>query len=106
MHLNESYYPGLRWAFTIPNGTRTSIHVAAKMKAEGVRKGIADIMIPHASGGYMGMFLELKSERGTLSPEQKQFLHDMALEGYYTEAAHGLDEAIELITKYLEMDAK
>lgn len=42
------------------------------------RKGVADIL-----GIYNGrpLAIEVKSEKGRLSPEQKQFLHDWAAQG-------------------------
>lgn len=102
---NESRWPILRWMFAIPNGTRTSIHVAAKMKASGVKRGVADIMLPYAQpGGACGLFIEMKTAKGHLSPEQKEFLEAMTAQGYATAVCHGLDEAIKVITEYLEAD--
>lgn len=59
------------YAFAIPNAARRSFALAAKMKAEGLRAGVADVavMMPY---GRMG-WLELKSERGTMSDEQYGF---------------------------------
>ena len=51
MRLHEAQYPELKFAFAIPNGTRTTPRVAARMKAEGVLKGVSDIFLPCARGG-------------------------------------------------------
>ena len=102
--LQVSQYPALRWMHAIPNGTRTSIRVATKMKREGVLKGIADIFIPKPCGGYSGMWIEMKTAKGTLSPEQKAFRTAMLEAGYYAVTCRSVQDAIEEIVQYLEME--
>ena len=99
-----SRYPALRWMFAIPNGTRTSIRVATKMKAEGVLKGVADIYIPKPCGGYHGMWIEMKTPKGTLSQEQKAFRTAMLEAGYYAVTCRSVQDAIFEIVQYLEME--
>ena len=97
-----SDYPALRWIFAIPNGTRTTPHVAAKMKAEGVLKGVSDIFLPVAAGGKHGMFIEMKTAAGRMSPEQRAFQVAMRDAGYHAITCRGWEEAAEEIIKYLE----
>ena len=99
-------YPPLAYAFAVPNGTRTTPRVASKMKAEGVRKGVPDIFIPTARGGYHGLFVEMKTERGRLSPEQKDFISAMNLSGYKAVMCRGWEDAAEQITTYLNQETK
>jgi len=56
--------------FAIPNGGARHIAVAAKMKAEGVRAGVPDLMI--LTNG-IPRFLEVKTDRGDLSEKQKEW---------------------------------
>jgi len=56
--------------FAIPNGGDRHIAVAAKMKAEGVRAGVPDLMVL-ADG--VPRFLEVKTSRGDLSTNQKDW---------------------------------
>lgn len=41
-------YPELRLLFAVPNGARTSQAVAGKLKAEGLKKGVPDLVLPTA----------------------------------------------------------
>lgn len=95
-------YPALRMMFAIPNGTRAVPRVAAKMKAEGVLKGASDIFLPCAAGGKHGMFIEMKTRTGSMSPEQKAFQEAMREAGYHAITCRGWEEAAAEIVKYLE----
>jgi hypothetical protein len=97
-------YPQLRWMHAIPNGTRTSIRVATKMKREGVTKGVADINLPYPCGGYHVMWVEMKAPGGKLSAEQKEFRSAMLEAGYYAVVCWSVDDAIFEIVQYLEME--
>ena len=96
-----SDYPALQMMFAIPNGTRAVPRVAAKMKAEGVLKGVSDIFLPAARGGKHGMFIELKTGKGRLSPEQIAFLGAMNAAGYHAVMCRGWEQAAETILEYL-----
>lgn len=101
MRLHEAEYPELHFAFAIPNGTRTTPRVAAKMKAEGVLKGVSDIFLPAARGGRHGLFIEMKTDKGRLSPEQSAFLEAMNAAGYHAVMCRGWEQAAEAILDYL-----
>ena len=94
----------LLWA--TPNGGARHIGVARKLKAEGVRAGVADYFLAVPVGGRHGLFLELKAggiigPKGRLSEEQKAFGLLVQDQGYDFEVAYGLDEAIEAVRGYL-----
>lgn len=97
-------YPELKNAFAIPNGTRTTPRVAARMKAEGVLKGVSDIFLPVARGGKHGMFIEMKTGKGRLSPEQSAFLEAMNAAGYHAVMCRGWEQAAETILEYLRKE--
>ena len=51
---------------SIPNGGKMSVQQRAKLAREGELKGIPDIFIPQ-----LLLYIEMKAEKGRLSPEQK-----------------------------------
>lgn len=67
----------LRFAFpravvwAVPNGGSRHVVEAARLKAQGVRAGVADlcVMLP---GGRVG-FMEVKTPKGRISDKQKEF---------------------------------
>lgn len=114
--MNAGRWPCLHLLFSIPNGAAygggmktlksgARIPVAAiranRMKAEGLRPGVPDLMLPVARGGFHGLFIELKTTKGRLSPEQALWIAALRDEGYRAEVAHGLDEAIEVLRGYV-----
>lgn len=94
--------PELKLLFAIPNGTRTTPQVAKRMVDEGVRKGVPDVCLPVARGGYHGLFIEMKSEGAYPRPEQREWLGALKAQGYYTACCHSWTEAAELTEKYLD----
>lgn len=89
-------------AYAIPNAARRSMAQAAYLKAEGLRAGMPDVVVATARGGFHGLYLELKTDSGKLSDHQREMLSRLADEHYACAVAYGLDDAIFLITKYLE----
>jgi hypothetical protein len=99
-----AYYPELKWMFHIPNGGRRDPREARGLMFQGVKKGVCDILLPKARKGYHGLFIEMKrSDGGTVSKEQKEFIADMLKEGYYCEICHGFESAKRVIEWYMGM---
>ena len=86
-------YPVLKLLYAVPNGGKRNLRVARKLKAEGVLAGVADLCLPAARHGYHGLYLEMKSEEGVATEEQKEFLRGVSGEGYCAVIAEGVDEA-------------
>jgi hypothetical protein len=72
----QKQYP-LKWMFAIPNSARRSPQQGAWMKAEGMKKGVWDVFLPAPAGGYNGLWIEFKSGKNTLTPEQEAFKGDL-----------------------------
>ena len=85
----------------MPNGGKRTLRVARKLKAEGVLAGVADFCLPAARRGYHGLYLEMKSEEGVATEEQKEFLRGVSAEGYCAVIAQGVDEARATLLWYL-----
>lgn len=87
---SEVYY------FAIPNQGNRHIYNASKMKAEGVRSGVADLcfMLPNGIAGW----LEMKKPGGSMSETQKQFRDRCAVLGHKWALAKSVDEALDILT--------
>lgn len=73
----------------------------ARMKAEGMRKGLPDMFLAVPKRGMSGLWIELKRPSGRASPEQVAFLEDLNRAGYCTFICYGFDQAKSAITNYL-----
>jgi hypothetical protein len=82
-------YPALRWR-AIPNGEYRSPRTAGRLKAMGVQPGVADLHIT-LPGGLTG-WIELKSETGRQSEEQRNFEIAERADGAAYNVCRSLDE--------------
>lgn len=94
--------PLLDAVYAIPNGARTSIRTAVKLKRTGLRKGVMDIHFPYPSKGYIGLWIEMKIKGGKLTPEQKLWGSMMHGFGHCVRVAYNGLEAIEILKGYIE----
>lgn len=101
----------LAWLHSIPNGGSRGgdragrAREGARMRSEGVRRGIADVFLPspqNFSGGLSGLYVELKKIGGKQSAEQKAFEAYCRQAGYGYVLAVGYLEAIGALRGYLE----
>lgn len=87
-------YKGVR-IFAIPNGGQRSPAVAAKLKAEGVSKGVPDLFIP-----AWKLWIEMKREGGKESKEQEDWRNYLESNGYKCMVCVGKDEAVSRIMSF------
>ena len=73
-----------------------------RMKEMGYMKGIPDLFIPHANRFYHGLFVEMKTEKGRLSPEQKEVIPRLEAEGYKVAVCRSLDDFIVTVDGYMK----
>lgn len=62
-----------RLLFAVPNGGSRPVIEAANMKRQGVKRGIADVILLIPKKGYASLCLEFKTSKGIQSDEQKEF---------------------------------
>lgn len=80
--------------------------VAAKLKAEGVRKGVLDVHIPLARGGAHGLYIEHKAGKNTLSEEQAKEASTLVEDGFTVAVVWDDPElSIQLTKQYLKGEA-
>lgn len=72
----------IRWLYAIPNAGKRGKAVAGRMVAEGLLKGMPDLMLPCARSGFHGLFIEMKSPTGSVRADQRQVHADLRSEGY------------------------
>jgi hypothetical protein len=102
-NLQAKAMPDLALLFAIPNGGKRHIGVARKLKAEGAKAGIPDLFLPAARNGYNGLFIELKTEKGTVSPNQKHWIAALREQGYQVEVCYGWDAARLVLLEYMSL---
>lgn len=93
--------PELQWFFHVPNGGWRHKTVAAKLRGEGLKPGVADYCLPVPRGGYHGLFLELKAGKGRASDSQKDFADFVAAQGYKHVFVTGWEAAYQAVKDYM-----
>jgi hypothetical protein len=103
--------PELGLLFAIPNGGSRSFRKDAKgrrfspegqrMKKEGVRSGVPDLMLPVARRGYHGLFIEMKRSGGKASEAQLMWKAWLTEQGYLSLICVGADDAIDKLSWYV-----
>jgi hypothetical protein len=101
---NLDKHPVLRYMFAIPNGGHRHPATAGRMKAEGVKRGVPDIFLPHPRGHYCGLFIEMKVKSNKPSRLQREYIAYLLDEGYKVCVCYSCQEAIEKIQEYLCLD--
>lgn len=91
----------------IPNSQKMSAidrdiawRVTEKLKAEGMAKGFPDLFIPVVNDKG-GLFIEMKSLSGTVSPDQKDWISQLNNTGYKAVICHSSIDAIKVIEEYV-----
>lgn len=107
--------PVLHRLFAIHNQGHGDKIRGAMARAEGVKAGVPDIMLPvtrcysnHPTIKYAGLFIELKrpkekgTQKGILSADQKGWIDFLTGQGYRCEVCFGWEEARDVIKDYLK----
>lgn len=95
-------WPELEWLYHIPNGGSRGPAEAGRFRAMGVRRGVPDVALDVARGGYHGLRIEMKRARGgKTSPDQDRWIEHLRAEGYRAEVCHGWTAAARVIEEYM-----
>ena len=86
-------------------GAYLSVGQLTQLKRMGYTKGTPDIMVfhPGRSPYVHGLFIEMKSEKGRVSDEQKEWGKRAEELGYRYYVCHSAEEAIGIIRTYLNV---
>ena len=100
--LESKRFPELESMYHVPNGGHRNKAVAARLRCEGVKPGVPDICLPVPRNGYHGLYVEMKSAKGRLGKEQKEWLGRLGRNGYLAVTCRGFEDARDLILTYLQ----
>lgn len=104
----KAEHPELDLMFAIPNGGNRSAITGAILKAEGVRAGSPDVVlpVPRIADGrvYGALYIELKVKGGRPSPAQRDRLQALSMAGNYCAICYGFDEAQACVLRYLALE--
>jgi hypothetical protein len=92
--------------YHVPNGGHRVKAVAAKLKAQGVKAGIPDLVLSMARGGYFGLYIEFKAtppNDAAVSENQQERLRKLNDQGYLAIVCRGHFDAMEQIRAYLRL---
>ena len=93
--------PPVCWLFAIPNGGGRSKAEAGRMRAEGVLRGVPDLLLPVARGGYHALYIEMKSPTGRLSAPQREMIAILRGQGFAVEVCRSWVEGKDVIERYM-----
>lgn len=105
--IKRNTYPELDLLFHVPNGGSRNKKEAYNLKKQGVKSGVPDLFLPVAvykgnGQWYHGLFIEMKRRKGgKLSNNQKEWILKLDEQGYKVTVAKGYNDAIKIITDYL-----
>jgi hypothetical protein len=92
--------------YHVPNGGHRHKLVAIKLKGQGVKAGVPDLVLPMARGGYFGLYLEFKATApndAAVSASQHAWIRRLNDQGYLAIVCRGHFDAMEQIRAYLQL---
>ena len=93
--------PRFQFLFHIPNESIGGQGWIVRNRQMGVKSGVPDLFYPVPMHGYHGLFIEMKTEKGRLSKEQKQWIDVLTTFGYRGVVAYGWMEARKALEEYV-----
>ena len=95
-------YPKIeKMIFAVPNGGKRTPKDGARMKYEGVKRGVADIILLIPKKGFASLCIEMKTPKGKQQDEQKEWQREA--EKYHNKyvVCHSLAEFMKEVNTYL-----
>lgn len=91
--------------YHVPNGGHRHKLVAIKLKQQGVKAGVPDLVLPMARGGYFGLYIEFKAtiDPAAVSASQQAYIKRLSEQGYLAIVCRGHFDAMEQLRAYLRM---
>lgn len=96
--------PAIAFLYHCPNGEKRDKVTANQLKAMGVKPGVPDLTLPAAMHPFRGLVIEMKTDTGTLSPEQKVWLQHYLAQQWRVEVCRSAAEAHAVLCDYFGID--
>ena len=98
------FFPNLpdKLLYAVPNGGSRNKIEAANLKRQGVKAGVADVILQIPKKGYASLCIEFKSGKGKQSDEQKEYQRQVEIAGSKYVIVRSVDEAIKSMREYLK----
>lgn len=104
----ELRYPAaFKLIYHVPNGGHRHKAVAAKLKGQGVKSGVPDLVVPMARGGFFGLYIEFKAtppNDAAVSISQYTWIRQLSEQGYLAIVCRGHFDAMEQLRAYLRLE--
>lgn len=103
----DSGIPDIEMLYAVPNGGDRTPSVGARMKAEGVKRGVPDIVWPVPMHRWAGLYMELKKpqhflvKEGGLSKEQDVWIRKLREKHYAAVVCYGWMALAVAVKRYM-----
>jgi hypothetical protein len=91
----------------VPNGgSRKNAFEGWRLKEQGVRAGVSDLLLPVARGGFFGLWIEFKAappNDAAVSDSQREWVAQMQAQGYAAQICLGVDAALRVLVDYMAL---
>ncbi len=102
VRLAEKQDERLQLLFAVPNGGKRNLITAVKLKKEGVKPGIPDIMFPLKTEAFNGLSIEFKKPKtGRKTKEQSDYMDLLVRYGWCAVVCTDAAQAINIVKNYL-----
>jgi hypothetical protein len=88
--------------FSVPNGGNRDKREAARLKRQGVKRGISDVILLIPQKGFASLCMEFKTEKGKQSEDQIEFQRQAEMCGSKYVVVRSVASAIETVKEYLK----
>lgn len=93
--------PLKEYVYAVPNGGYRPKKTGSLMKKEGVKRGVPDIHCFIAIAPFHSLYIEMKTEKGDLSPHQERVIKLLREQGHKVVVCRSAASAVDEILKYL-----
>lgn len=91
----KQWYSNKLYVFAVPNAGKRSVRCGKYFKAEGLTRGVADLVICYKNAKTL--FIEMKKENGKQEPDQKIFEENITKFGFKYFVCRSLDDVLKVL---------
>lgn len=98
------FFPALpdKLLFAVPNGGSRNKIEAANLKRQGVKRGVADVILQVPKKGYACLCLEFKTSKGSQSDDQIEYQRQIESAGGKYVVVRSAEQGIRVMQNYLK----